>query len=605
MQEQHDENHKNNNEQKQQQFNELKVKKSLRRKLTVFPSNDFDNCNNINNLSPSTYSNNNSNNHSPNSNNNPFSTSPLTTATIVTTTPINKIKKKNNEMASYSDDALYRSKSTVTMYNNINNNNNTGSNTGITSNKSNLRHALVTTNSNNNNNNNTLKQQLTPNEMSMSPSSTTSSSSLNNEIKEPFIKVALLGTIGVGKTSLIQRYLTNTFEEMYLSTTSPIISYKTLINLQQNNNLQNNENNVPDTSPSQHKNFYEQQSPVNNNQNSGNNQEILIEVFDTSGIDIQSYQGPTIIPSRILSNNTNNNNYNNNNNSYNNNLLSLSVNKENNNGHLSGTLDLQSVCSVESLDSIDGNDSRLMTSINSGDNMSNVNNTMYDNNIDNIPEILQNELILNCDVFLLVFSLDDYDSYQQCQFIYNALYKLKKKSLKKGIPKLSIILIGNKSDVPNEEKIIESEQVLDDVKTKFIFGSNCEYIETSAKLNLNINNIFNNLYKRKLLQQKRSKSFFLKDTSNIVKKQQFNNNTSKLEIISQKDNDVANDSAKTTKSITNNNNNTANKVHNDKDSNVPLKKTSSMFVPIKARFSTMGRFDLRSEQHDKKKCNIQ
>jgi small GTP-binding protein len=80
--------------------------------------------------------------------------------------------------------------------------------------------------------------------------------------------------------------------------------------------------------------------------------------------------------------------------------------------------------------------------------------------------------------FLLVFAINDYESFQQIKPKYDKILKDKK-----GI-KCPILLVGNKCDLEKERKVSFSEAKLLADKLKI------EYIETSVKTNINCKETF-------------------------------------------------------------------------------------------------------------------
>ena len=83
--------------------------------------------------------------------------------------------------------------------------------------------------------------------------------------------------------------------------------------------------------------------------------------------------------------------------------------------------------------------------------------------------------------FLLVFSINDHESYEYLKGIYNKILKGKH-----GVP-YPILLVGNKQDLSNERKVkFEEAKELAD-------SWNINYIETSTKTNFNCKESFENL----------------------------------------------------------------------------------------------------------------
>ena len=94
-----------------------------------------------------------------------------------------------------------------------------------------------------------------------------------------------------------------------------------------------------------------------------------------------------------------------------------------------------------------------------------------------------NQRISNSEGFLLIFSINDKNSFE---FIKKMRDKILKEKNKK---KYRLILVGNKQDLMHERKVEYSE-------VKALADSwKIEYIETSAHINYNIKEAFNILVK--------------------------------------------------------------------------------------------------------------
>ncbi|XP_022246059.1 ras-related protein Rap-1b-like [Limulus polyphemus] len=89
--------------------------------------------------------------------------------------------------------------------------------------------------------------------------------------------------------------------------------------------------------------------------------------------------------------------------------------------------------------------------------------------------------------FVLVFSVNDLQSFHEALHLWDLISK------SRG-PEVPVILVGNKSDLTAERKVQKekAQQTAKDVM------NNCRYIETSAKYNLNVSDLFQEL----LLQAK-------------------------------------------------------------------------------------------------------
>ncbi|XP_012556957.2 GTP-binding protein Di-Ras2 [Hydra vulgaris] len=90
--------------------------------------------------------------------------------------------------------------------------------------------------------------------------------------------------------------------------------------------------------------------------------------------------------------------------------------------------------------------------------------------------------IESCHGFILVYSVDSQKSFEEVKRLYNIIIDIKK------TPNVPIILVANKSDthareVPNDEAYILINAM----------GNKCEFIEASAKFNLNTKLVFYDL----------------------------------------------------------------------------------------------------------------
>ena len=94
--------------------------------------------------------------------------------------------------------------------------------------------------------------------------------------------------------------------------------------------------------------------------------------------------------------------------------------------------------------------------------------------------------INNSDGFLLVYSINDKDSFDGIKMRYENILKYKKSK------KFCAFVVGNKTDLENEEQK-EERKVNKEEVDKFCEENNLECIEVSAKNNDNINKIFQQL----------------------------------------------------------------------------------------------------------------
>ena len=111
--------------------------------------------------------------------------------------------------------------------------------------------------------------------------------------------------------------------------------------------------------------------------------------------------------------------------------------------------------------------------------------------------------INNSDGFLLVYSINDKDSFDGIKMRYENILKYKKSK------KFCALVVGNKTDLENEE-LKEERKVNKEEVDKFCEENNLECIEVSAKNNDNINQIFQqigeNVFNMKYLRKRRKNS---------------------------------------------------------------------------------------------------
>ena len=108
--------------------------------------------------------------------------------------------------------------------------------------------------------------------------------------------------------------------------------------------------------------------------------------------------------------------------------------------------------------------------------------------------------INNSDGFLLIYSINDKDSFDGIKMRYENILKYKKSK------KFCALVVGNKTDLENEE-LKEERKVNKEEVDKFCEENNLECIEVSAKNNDNINQIFQqigeNVFNMKYLRKRR------------------------------------------------------------------------------------------------------
>ena len=98
--------------------------------------------------------------------------------------------------------------------------------------------------------------------------------------------------------------------------------------------------------------------------------------------------------------------------------------------------------------------------------------------------------IISADGFILVYSIDDKNSFEEAKLRYQRIVQ------NKGNNEYSIIIVGNKCDLENERKISKEEA------EKYCSGLKIKFLETSALKKINVRESFlyvaKNLIKMKL-----------------------------------------------------------------------------------------------------------
>ncbi len=88
-----------------------------------------------------------------------------------------------------------------------------------------------------------------------------------------------------------------------------------------------------------------------------------------------------------------------------------------------------------------------------------------------------------CDAFMLVYRIDKASTLEELRDIHDAILGVKGGD-GDAIP---FILVGNKCDLPDEVREVSQEQGGEMAKQ---FNNNCKFFETSAKLRINVDDIF-------------------------------------------------------------------------------------------------------------------
>uniref|UniRef100_A0A3B4A128 Uncharacterized protein n=1 Tax=Periophthalmus magnuspinnatus TaxID=409849 RepID=A0A3B4A128_9GOBI len=90
-----------------------------------------------------------------------------------------------------------------------------------------------------------------------------------------------------------------------------------------------------------------------------------------------------------------------------------------------------------------------------------------------------------CDIFMLVFSLDNRDSFREVCELLNEIRSAKTKFLKMKTPaKVPVVVCGNKADLGAPQRVMGRSEV---VKT---LGEDVTYVETSAKNSIGLEIMF-------------------------------------------------------------------------------------------------------------------
>jgi len=111
--------------------------------------------------------------------------------------------------------------------------------------------------------------------------------------------------------------------------------------------------------------------------------------------------------------------------------------------------------------------------------------------------LMREMYMLNADGFVLVYAINARHTFLELTEVYDQIMNTK------GIPvdqKLPIILVGNKSDLSDKRTVSTDEG------EKLAKRFNCDLIESSAKNNINVNEIFYSLVMRVHYTMPRSKT---------------------------------------------------------------------------------------------------
>ena len=104
---------------------------------------------------------------------------------------------------------------------------------------------------------------------------------------------------------------------------------------------------------------------------------------------------------------------------------------------------------------------------------------------------MKNVSLASADAFIIVFSLDSYESWEEVSRLRDMVHEAKD-------PDVPIVVVGNKSDLPFDDAIPQES-----IEATVVFDWENGYVECSAKERVNINKIF-----KELLQQAKSRYDF-------------------------------------------------------------------------------------------------
>ena len=91
--------------------------------------------------------------------------------------------------------------------------------------------------------------------------------------------------------------------------------------------------------------------------------------------------------------------------------------------------------------------------------------------------------ISNSQAFAIIYSIDSQESFEEAKQIYTDIVEVKPAN------ELAIVLVGNKCDMSNDKREVSTSEGAQAAKNM----SNCHFIETSAKENTNVTQLFEKL----------------------------------------------------------------------------------------------------------------
>ena len=108
-------------------------------------------------------------------------------------------------------------------------------------------------------------------------------------------------------------------------------------------------------------------------------------------------------------------------------------------------------------------------------------------------------VISNGQLFVVVYAVDDRESFEEAKKICTKIYDIK------GTVK-SIMMVGNKCDIPSSKQIVTTTEAVSAAR-----HMNCKFMESSAKLGINVERIFRESLTFNFDQPKRNDNYTSKN----------------------------------------------------------------------------------------------
>ena len=125
---------------------------------------------------------------------------------------------------------------------------------------------------------------------------------------------------------------------------------------------------------------------------------------------------------------------------------------------------------------------------------------IMDTSGDKTYDFMFDQWVIENDGFILTYSFDNKESFNEVKIKYEQIKKLKHEN-----HDYSIIVVGNKGELKNEEKVVTKEEV-----NKFCKSKELDNLECSALKNINIKEIIY-LISERMLQKKYPEAFGIED----------------------------------------------------------------------------------------------